>query len=517
MELTCVALTVSPAHGATAPAVTAGAEEFATVLAALAPATPSMSEPLQEPADPEGDVEPLDQITQDDADDLPVDEPLAPQFIAALPQAQIAAEMRPDGLPHTATSGLIAAQATIPSGDSAPSRVAGRPDQLPATTSAPTLESAVDWPRASPGQPPAFASPADSKPVAAQRGGHIMHSRSVPGTVADAAAWPMPENGLVGTDDVPQDARAQTKTPVASRSPATVDPAALPRDKPMDAPARRVQAAPSFPPDVVRMTDPAQAPPRTDALMPASSPQPPGPQPAVMIDWRSHGARPVAAAASNPATRPDTTPVDPFLPPAPADAQVSAPAAPDTIGPGVLNAAGPVASAPQQGALHASLHAAMNAPPAPAVIPPDTLALPPAPHVEPHRQIADAIVRTRDGAVEILLDPVELGRVTVVIGSDDRAGLGIVAERAETLELIRRHSDQLLRDLRDQGMPDARLDFLRQDAQGGRKGDGTGHGHAGDRRPPPAFGHHDDGQDAAPEPAARRARPITTSRIDIRL
>lgn len=83
------------------------------------------------------------------------------------------------------------------------------------------------------------------------------------------------------------------------------------------------------------------------------------------------------------------------------------------------------------------------------------------PPAEPLRQVADAIVRTRDGVVEITLDPVELGRVTVTLAMDRHQSLGIVAERPATLELIRGHTDQLLRDLRDHGMPDARLDFLR--------------------------------------------------------
>ncbi|KGJ18305.1 flagellar hook-length control protein FliK [Paracoccus sanguinis] len=83
------------------------------------------------------------------------------------------------------------------------------------------------------------------------------------------------------------------------------------------------------------------------------------------------------------------------------------------------------------------------------------------PPAEPLRKIADAIVRTRDGVVEITLDPVELGRVTVTLAMDRHQSLGIVAERHATLELIRGHTDQLLRDLRDHGMPDARLDFIR--------------------------------------------------------
>ena len=43
------------------------------------------------------------------------------------------------------------------------------------------------------------------------------------------------------------------------------------------------------------------------------------------------------------------------------------------------------------------------------------------PPAEPLRQIADAIVRTRDGVVEITLDPIELGRVTVTLAMDRHA------------------------------------------------------------------------------------------------
>lgn len=130
---------------------------------------------------------------------------------------------------------------------------------------------------------------------------------------------------------------------------------------------------------------------------------------------------------------------------------------------------------------------------------------------EPHRQIADAIVRTRDGQVEILLDPVELGRVTVLLGTDDRSGLGIIAERPETLDLIRRHSDQLLRDLRDSGMPNASLDFMKHEGGGGRGGQSF---------PLPASAETARDrveEEAAPLPSAAAPKPLGIHRIDIRL
>ncbi len=137
---------------------------------------------------------------------------------------------------------------------------------------------------------------------------------------------------------------------------------------------------------------------------------------------------------------------------------------------------------------------------------PPTLRLPPL--AEPHRQIADAIVRTSSGQVEITLDPVELGRVTVLLGEDGNPGrLALLVERPETLELIRRHSDQLLRDLRENGMPDARLEDLRQDDSANRRDN------------PPQTPGQPGGESTdriQPLLAAETARPVALGRLDIR-
>ena len=137
---------------------------------------------------------------------------------------------------------------------------------------------------------------------------------------------------------------------------------------------------------------------------------------------------------------------------------------------------------------------------------PSTLRMPPL--AEPHRQIADAIVRTSSGQVEITLDPVELGRVTVLLGEDGNPGrLTLLVERPETLELIRRHSDQLLRDLRENGMPDARLEDLRQDTSANRRD-----------HPPQTCGQPGGESPSVIQPllAAETARPVALGRLDIR-
>src|SRR5690606_4615191 len=103
--------------------------------------------------------------------------------------------------------------------------------------------------------------------------------------------------------------------------------------------------------------------------------------------------------------------------------------------------------------------------------PPDTPAAPADPHnvraaspqapglapaaVPPHQndvavrqQIVSALRTDGGGMVELRLAPEELGRVTMRLSmADDGLTLSIVAERAETLDLIRRNADQLTRDL----------------------------------------------------------------------
>jgi hypothetical protein len=80
-----------------------------------------------------------------------------------------------------------------------------------------------------------------------------------------------------------------------------------------------------------------------------------------------------------------------------------------------------------------------------------------APHGISH-QIGEAITRFPDQPVEIALSPEELGRVRMVIAMSDGAlTLQITAERSETLELMRRHAEQLAQDFRQLGFD--RLDF----------------------------------------------------------
>jgi hypothetical protein len=68
-------------------------------------------------------------------------------------------------------------------------------------------------------------------------------------------------------------------------------------------------------------------------------------------------------------------------------------------------------------------------------------------------QLAEALIATQPGGkVEITLDPVELGRVRMVLAPDGSAmSVVLSAERPETLELLRRAIDTLANDLRELG------------------------------------------------------------------
>jgi hypothetical protein len=121
------------------------------------------------------------------------------------------------------------------------------------------------------------------------------------------------------------------------------------------------------------------------------------------------------------------------------------------------------------------------APRAEAALPSTTLREAPAPM--PSRQLAPVLVSlalgSRDEALTIALDPVELGRVEVSIGQGKEAGqVRIVAERPETLALLQRDQRELDRALNQSGLGDmARsLSFSLASDQGRHQHQGSAHG-----------------------------------------
>ncbi|AAV96688.1 flagellar hook-length control protein [Ruegeria pomeroyi DSS-3] len=109
-------------------------------------------------------------------------------------------------------------------------------------------------------------------------------------------------------------------------------------------------------------------------------------------------------------------------------------------------------------------------------------AAPPATPAEAARQIAGqlatAVTNQPDsGSIEIALDPEELGRVQMNLKTrGDILTLTIATDRPETLDLMRRHIDQLATEFREMGYKDIAFNFggSQTDARGG------GHGQPGD-------------------------------------
>ncbi len=79
------------------------------------------------------------------------------------------------------------------------------------------------------------------------------------------------------------------------------------------------------------------------------------------------------------------------------------------------------------------------------------------------RQLVQIAGQAMDGPVELALNPEELGRVSLKVTSGEAGiGVAITAERPETLELMRRHIDQLARDFREMGFSGATFSFAQQ-------------------------------------------------------
>ena len=83
------------------------------------------------------------------------------------------------------------------------------------------------------------------------------------------------------------------------------------------------------------------------------------------------------------------------------------------------------------------------------------------------QQVAAAARSVVDTAVEVRMRPEELGHVRMAVHHmEGGVFLHITAERAETLDLMRRHADPLMKELQEEGYGDVRLLFNRQDGAG---------------------------------------------------
>lgn len=81
-----------------------------------------------------------------------------------------------------------------------------------------------------------------------------------------------------------------------------------------------------------------------------------------------------------------------------------------------------------------------------------------------------AAVKASDGdSISIRLDPEELGPVRMKLNHNDtQITVSISAERPETLDLMRRHVDQLAQEMRGLGYTSMRFDFQQQNQWNGQ-------------------------------------------------
>lgn len=93
----------------------------------------------------------------------------------------------------------------------------------------------------------------------------------------------------------------------------------------------------------------------------------------------------------------------------------------------------------------------------------------------PVPQLVEILTRQPDRPMEIQMSPEELGRVRMALStSESGVTLVITAERPETLDLMRRHIDQLAQDFRRMGYENIGFEFRNggSGAQGGHTGSG---------------------------------------------
>lgn len=227
------------------------------------------------------------------------------------------------------------------------------------------------------------------------------------------------EDAAGAANETPQAAEPQQESQQAFSAVA----ASLPPSS-EDRPASVIQPGAEHPPTVLRSPPPDAAP---DAASDAPSRAERPPAPAIALS-----APPPAAASTPPATS-NIMSLDSAIDLTP-DTSLRADRAADVD---------VVLSPP---ALKAAAQAAATRAPAAAVA---------------HELLAAVRKETKTGAIEIRLDPPELGKVQLRFNFEraDGAAATIIAERAETLDLLRRNAGALLHELERAGLANVDIEF----------------------------------------------------------
>ena len=127
-------------------------------------------------------------------------------------------------------------------------------------------------------------------------------------------------------------------------------------------------------------------------------------------------------------------------------------------------------------------------------------------------QIAEIVRQQPDRPVELTLSPEELGRLRMSFQSEGSTMHVVLSfERPDTLDLMRRHIDQLAQDMRASGMSDVSFTFQQQTSEGG----GGTHSEGGSAKP-----SHDpqvDRQSVPEDPMSRVLTIAGRTGVDIRV
>ena len=128
--------------------------------------------------------------------------------------------------------------------------------------------------------------------------------------------------------------------------------------------------------------------------------------------------------------------------------------------------------------------------------------------------LAERVSASPSGEVDVRLSPEELGNLRISFTQDD-SGLNVVirADRADTLELLRRHINQFTQDLREQGFEEVTISF--GDHGGAATSGGWAETEASTGAAAPRFSDAPGAQLAA-QPAAP-TRKVTNGGLDLRL
>ena len=123
--------------------------------------------------------------------------------------------------------------------------------------------------------------------------------------------------------------------------------------------------------------------------------------------------------------------------------------------------------------------------------------------------LAHSVLTTGQNRAELILEPVELGRLRFdLVTQGDQVQVILAAERPETLDLLRRHADELKQEFKASGLDTGTLSFSQW-------------GKGGDDRAGPALPLMDKAPDdlppVTPAPSSAPGSTVSGSGLDLRL